>query len=270
MEEDMVKGLILFDYDGTLVDERDAIYVPTQMTKDSIKKAQEKGYFCALATGRALSYVPEGVNDLNLDGFVTCNGACVTVEGKDIFCDVFEVEELRNLIEYMDGKGLNYMLECSDHCYVKDLEESEYRHFIQNFNIPDEKFVTYTDFEELKNKVSKITLICSSAQEVKDRGSELSSKYSCSYHRNCFTFDIAKVGIHKGFGTDKIVEYYHIPKEETYAFGDGDNDIELLASVTHAVAMEKHAPQLDAVATMITGTVKEEGIYQALKKLEVI
>ena len=266
----MVKGLILFDYDGTLVDERDAIYVPTPLTKKSIQMAQEKGYFCALATGRALSYVPEGVKELNLDAFVTCNGACVTVNGEDIFCDVFEEEELFHLIEYMDEKHVNYMLECSDHCYIKDIHEAEYHHFIENFNIPDDKFVPYTDFESIKHRVSKVTLICSNAQEVKEIGQALSNRYSCSYHRNCFTFDIAKIGIHKGCGTEKIVNNYHIPKEETYAFGDGDNDVELLESVTHAIAMKVHAPQLDAVATMITGTVKEEGIYQALKKLEVI
>ena len=28
----MVKGLVLYDYDGTLVDERDAIYVPSNIT----------------------------------------------------------------------------------------------------------------------------------------------------------------------------------------------------------------------------------------------
>lgn len=266
----MVKGLILFDYDGTLVDERDKIYVPTQKTKESIQKAQAKGYLCALATGRALSYVPQGVHDLHLDGFVTSNGACVIVEGKEIFKDIFEEEELKSLIQYMDEHQLNYMLECSDHCYVKDANESEYLHFIQNFNIPDSKFLAYTDYETIKNQVTKITLICSSEKQVKECGQDLSAKYSCSYHRNCFTFDIAKKGIHKGLGTQKIVDYYHILPEETYAFGDGDNDVELLESVKHGIAMKIHAPQLDRVATHITETVKEEGIYQALKKLEVI
>ncbi|MFR4218123.1 MAG: HAD hydrolase family protein, partial [[Clostridium] innocuum] len=52
----MVKGLVLYDYDGTLVDERDEIYVPTQLTKAAISRLQDLGYLCVLATGRALSY----------------------------------------------------------------------------------------------------------------------------------------------------------------------------------------------------------------------
>ena len=71
----MVKGLVLYDYDGTLVDERDAIYVPSNITKKTISRLQDMGYLCVLATGRALSYIPSGAKDLHLDGYVTCNGA---------------------------------------------------------------------------------------------------------------------------------------------------------------------------------------------------
>ena len=42
----MVKGLVLYDYDGTLVDERDAIYVPSNITKKTISRLQDMGYLC--------------------------------------------------------------------------------------------------------------------------------------------------------------------------------------------------------------------------------
>ena len=82
--------------------------------------------------------------------------------------------------------------------------------------------------------------------------------------------DIGKKAVHKGVGAKAIMEHYGIPYEATYAFGDGDNDVELLASVRYGIAMRKHDPLLDDVAYMVTGTVKEEGIFEALKKLEVI
>ena len=94
----MIKGLVLYDYDGTLVDERDQIYVPTQATRKAISKLQDLGYLCVLATGRALSYIPNGAKDLHLDGYVTSNGAHVTIHGKVIFDDVFSDEELLKLI----------------------------------------------------------------------------------------------------------------------------------------------------------------------------
>ena len=112
----MVKGLVLYDYDGTLVDERDEIYVPTLMTKAAISHLQDLGYLCVLATGRALSYIPNGAKDLHLDGYVTSNGAYVTVHGKVIHNDVFSEEELLSLLQYMDSLSINYILEGTNLC----------------------------------------------------------------------------------------------------------------------------------------------------------
>ena len=266
----MVKGLVLYDYDGTLVDERDEIYVPTQLTKAAISRLQDLGYLCVLATGRALSYIPNGAKDLHLDGYVTSNGAYVTVHGKVIHNDVFSEEELLSLLQYMDSLSINYILEGTKFCYVKDLKESEYLHFMDNFKIPEDNFVKYRGFEDVRGRIGKITLTFPNRKQLETSGAELEKTYLCSYHRNCNTFDIAKKTIHKGVGARAIIDYFHIPMDATIAFGDGDNDVELLAGVVHGVAMRKHDPKLDAVASMVTGTVKEEGIYKALKKLEVI
>ena len=78
----MIKGLVLYDYDGTLVDERDEIYEPTVKTKKAISLLQDKGYLCVLATGRALSYIPQEARNLSLDGYVTCNGHMLQFMGK--------------------------------------------------------------------------------------------------------------------------------------------------------------------------------------------
>lgn len=266
----MVKGLVLYDYDGTLVDERDAIYVPTQKTRAAISKLQDQGYLCVLATGRALSYIPNGAKDLHLDGYVTSNGAYVTVHGKVIHNDVFTDEELSGLITYMDEANINYILEGTKFCYVKDMKEEGYLHFMDNFKIPEDNFVKYRCFEDVKGKIGKITLAFANREELNKAGEVLSDKYQCSFHRNCNTFDIGKKHSSKGVGVAAIIDYYQIDKEHTYAFGDGDNDVELLAGVTYGVAMRKHDPKLDDVAYMVTGTVKEEGIYEALKKMEVI
>ena len=146
----MVKGLVLYDYDGTLVDERDEIYVPTQLTKVAISRLQDLGYLCVLETGRALSYIPNGAKDLHLDGYVTSNGAHVTVHGKVIHNDVFSDEELLSLLQYMDSLSINYILEGTKFCYVKDLKESEYLHFMDNFKIPEDNFVKYRGFEDVR------------------------------------------------------------------------------------------------------------------------
>lgn len=263
----MIKGLVLFDYDGTLVDEREGIFVPTQRTAQSITELQQLGYLCVLATGRALSYISSGAKDLQLDGYVTSNGANVTIQDKELYRNVFADTDLQELIRFMKSRQINFILESADFCYVDDREEKNYQHFIENFKIPKDHHVDYQNFEQVKQKIEKITLAFASQQALQEGLKLLRGKYACSVHRNCNTFDIGKSINHKGIGAKVIMEHYHIPLKQTYAFGDGDNDIELLDSVGYGIAMGIHDPGLDKVASHITGTVKEDGIYQALKKL---
>lgn len=68
----------------------------------------------------------------------------------------------------------------------------------------------------------------------------------------------------KGNGIKKILDYYKIDKENTIAIGDGHNDIELFEEVNIRVAMENAHPELKKIATHITKSVKENGVYHFL------
>ena len=81
---------------------------------------------------------------------------------------------------------------------------------------------------------------------------------------------MGKHGINKAEGVKAIIDRFGIPIENTYAFGDGENDVEMLGAVGTGIAMEIHSPALDGVAKFVTDSVKNEGIYNALKKLELI
>ncbi|MEG2544847.1 MAG: Cof-type HAD-IIB family hydrolase, partial [Longicatena sp.] len=270
MEVIMIKGLVLFDYDGTLVDERDQIYVPTSKTKKAISTLQDLGYLCVLATGRALSYIPKGAKDLYLDGYITSNGANVTIHGKEIAQDVIGDEELLKIIKVSEETNVNFILEGNTFCYVKDLKDKNYLRFMDNFKLPEDNFVAYKNFEQVSQNITKITFVFENAEKLKTMKEYLEKTYSISIHHNGETFDIAKRSIHKGVGVKAIVAYYKVPMEETYAFGEGDNDVELLGSVKHAIAMKTHDKKLDAVATLVTDEVREEGIYNALRKMGVL
>ena len=66
----------------------------------------------------------------------------------------------------------------------------------------------------------------------------------------------------KGVAVGKILEYYHLDRAEAIAFGDGNNDIEMLQSVGTGVAMGNGSKQLKAVADDVCGHVAEDGIYE--------
>lgn len=65
----------------------------------------------------------------------------------------------------------------------------------------------------------------------------------------------------KGIGVEQLLRYYHLDQSEAMAFGDGNNDIEMLQAVGAGVAMENASLELKAVATGICGHVAEDGVY---------
>lgn len=266
----MKKGLVLFDYDGTLVDERDGIYVPSALTKKAISMLQDQGYLCMLATGRALSYIPQGAKDLYLDGYITCNGAYVCVHGKEILNVVFQTAQLQALLAYFDQENINYILESKEFCFVKDLKDPEYLHFLNNYKIPENNYVAYQGLKQVEGLVSKITLVFQTMEQLHAVKDVLDPYFQVSVHRNCNTFDIGLKSMNKGVGVKAVIDYYQLPFDQTIAFGDGDNDVELLASVKYGVAMGIYHKDLEDVLYMVTDTVKQEGIYKALKKLDVL
>jgi hydroxymethylpyrimidine pyrophosphatase-like HAD family hydrolase len=58
--------------------------------------------------------------------------------------------------------------------------------------------------------------------------------------------------------------------QDVYAFGDGLNDIEMLKAVGTGVAMGNGVPEAKEVADYITTDVSEDGIWNGLKKLNLI
>ena len=65
----------------------------------------------------------------------------------------------------------------------------------------------------------------------------------------------------KGIGIKKVLEYYHLDQSESLAFGDGNNDIEILQSVGTGIAMANASDKLKEVADDICGDVADDGIY---------
>ena len=46
------KGIVFFDYDGTLIDEVDGIFQMPDSTKEALTKLRENGYAVCICTGR--------------------------------------------------------------------------------------------------------------------------------------------------------------------------------------------------------------------------
>ena len=77
---------------------------------------------------------------------------------------------------------------------------------------------------------------------------------------------VAHPNADKGRSIRLVAELMGTNPKELAAFGDGQNDVDMFKQVGFGVAMGDAVPDLIRIATHITGTVKEDGVAQALNK----
>lgn len=67
---------------------------------------------------------------------------------------------------------------------------------------------------------------------------------------------------HKASGLERLVQHWGITPEQCVAFGDGNNDIEMLEAVGWGLAMANASTELKAVADEVIGHVADDGVSQ--------
>ncbi len=72
--------------------------------------------------------------------------------------------------------------------------------------------------------------------------------------------EVVRKGVHKAVGLKKIAHYFHIPQENIIAFGDEDNDLEMIEYAGIGVAMGNAIVELKKIADHETSTNQEDGI----------
>ena len=78
--------------------------------------------------------------------------------------------------------------------------------------------------------------------------------------------EIVRNGLHKAVGLSLVAQHLNIPRERIIAFGDEDNDLEMIDFAGVGVAMGNGIDQLKNIANEITASNNEDGIARVLQE----
>jgi Cof subfamily protein (haloacid dehalogenase superfamily) len=79
--------------------------------------------------------------------------------------------------------------------------------------------------------------------------------------------EFAQAGVTKGAGLDVLAEYLGFTRAQTIAFGDGENDVELVEWPAYGIAMGNAHDRVKAVARWVCPPAADEGVAQVLEAL---
>ncbi|ABK90114.1 Cof-type HAD-IIB family hydrolase [Francisella tularensis subsp. novicida] len=261
-----MKKAFFFDIDGTLVYENQGKLFVSERNIQAIKNLRKQGYKTFIATGRTQGFIPSAVLELPMDGFITANGSVVRVGDKLVYEKLFPQSAIDSVLEFCEKHNHDWLFE-GEYAYVNNLESEDLGYFYDNVIVNKDKIITT---HNLYNVTIYNALVLGRNVDVVALQHTLGNDYVTAPHNEHGYVDCYLAGHTKADGIDKVVEYLGLEEYETYAFGDGNNDLEMFDRVDVAIAMENASSQLKEKADLITKTNYNDGIYYALVKLGLI
>ena len=79
--------------------------------------------------------------------------------------------------------------------------------------------------------------------------------------------DVMAAGVSKGAGLRTLQEALEVGRDETAAFGDYLNDLEMLDAAAHSYAMANAHPRLRARARHIAAANSDNGVARAIEAM---
>lgn len=256
----MIKAAF-FDVDGTFYSHK--IHGVPESNLKALEALKRKGIKTFLATGRHFEELEDlGMDGITFDGYVMLTGQICTDQDKNlIFGNPIKREHAEFLFQAFEKKELPMMLVEKDHFYV-----NMHSDIVINGQIA---ISSPTPPIEVYEGAPVYQMVVYGGKEVEK---ELAKKVpNCTFTRwSDFGVDIISKDGGKVIGIQKVLEHYGIKREEMIAFGDGENDLDMIQFAGIGVAMGNAVAETKAVADYVTTAIDDNGIWNACKHFGLI
>ena len=270
----MAIKLIATDLDGTLLSNNKTI---SEYTKNTLRKAAERGVYIVPITGRLFEGIPEDVRTLDfLKYSINVNGSTIyDYEKKEFVYSIgMTPETALRVIDFVEQYDIIYDAYIDEWGYMsfeakkaaeKIIPEpfltliklyrkpvEDLREFITTFGKPVEKIQLFSDNSDVVKEVF---------DAVREKFPEVDATSSLENN-----IEVCDINANKGKTLLRLADMLGIKPSEIMALGDGGNDIEMLKLVGLPIAPENARDQVKAVCKDITASCNEDGVAKAIEK----
>lgn len=252
-----MKKIVFFDVDGTLLPE--GIGKVPESTVYAIKKLQEQDTGVILCTGRH----PLELKQLDLlkygfDGFVLLNGQLVLDRNMNVIsARKIEGQDKEELIALFNEKIVPMILVEKDRLYM-NFHNDNVEKVQADISSPVYDIGTYNGSD-----VFMATLFV-------PRGEEIAFTNLKSSRWHDLAMDVFLPDGGKVYGIKLFCEREGLERTDVIAFGDGDNDVEMLKYAGLGIAMGNAPDNVKNEADYVTDRVEHDGIRNALEHFGIL
>ena len=264
--------VIATDMDGTLLDPKGQLDLPR--LEKILDKLDQCDIRFVIATGNEVHRMRQLLGHLaDRVVLVVANGARIFENNELIQAQTWDDAMVDKALGHFKGR------ECQDQFVVTAMNGG----FVKEGTVFTEldKFMTPEMIEKLYQRMNfvdefdsnlfggvlKMSMVVgeerseSVLQEINDlfdgHVRAVSSGYGC--------IDILQDGIHKAWGLVELLKRWNLKPEQIMAFGDSENDIEMLEFAGISYAMENAEERVKEIATEVAPANSQAGVYQVLE-----
>ncbi|CAJ2235135.1 HAD family hydrolase [Companilactobacillus paralimentarius] len=242
--------LIATDIDGTLFDSNHEYNI--QRLNNYINQLHQQNIKFSVASGNSYSHLEQIFQQTNnIDAIVAENGAQILVDGKTIYEDTLNNDELFDIDKELNS-NLNIISLCfsgENGTYVNADSPQTNDYYINNL-------VRLEDMNDINDKIFKMNIRIDD-KELDPTVKYINDNYGDTIHAAVSGFgsiDIISARINKATGIKELCDYYNISTQNVISFGDNGNDLEMLQESGIGVAMKNSGKHIQAEADMISVT----------------
>lgn len=256
------RKILFFDIDETLISHK-TFKIPEE-TKNALKEAKRNGHLIFINTGRTKSLIGEDIKELDFDGYVCGCGTYIEANDELLYVSRVNKEKYNIILDSLKKYELNAVLEGEEAIYVDENVEDDF--LLSNLRKQNYPIKPY-DLENMT--FNKMFIRYNDNKYIENFCEDIKEMFDYIDHGKG-TRELIPIGHSKGSGIEFLINHFNIDKKNTFAFGDSNNDIPMLESVSNSIVMGNGNPDLFKKATFVTKHIDEGGIEYALKYFKLI
>lgn len=280
----MDRRIVFLDIDGTLITDRQEL---PDSAREAVGEARARGHVVFLASGRSKPEVYPWLWEVGFDGLIGSGGSFAQVGDGVLFEHLIPQDQIAELRRYFIERRIDYVFQSSQGIYpspgfighFQKLSEYLAAHPVPGGNPPDwsallEVFLRFRD--DPSAVAGKSTFVCPMDGSI--RLAEVQRDWAGTFDiipgsLNVLGVDNGELmihGVNKGTAAREVARHLGIPFEASVAFGDSENDVEMVRDCAVGVAMGNAREAVKAVADHVTERIDEDGLANAFRRIGLI
>lgn len=256
---------IFFDLDGTLIPGSTGTYSPA--VQQAFEALKRKGILLFAATGRSPYElrVTNMINGLPFDGIITLNGQYCYTKDEILYCHNFGKQDLARILQQAEKEHFPCALVEKDEMYLNFINDR----VLQVMNSIHTPMPPVRDFTDALQRDVLMVMPFLSEEDTQKLIMPLLQESTLTRWSD-YCMDIVPSDCSKRTGIQRFMHRYQLTWDEIMAFGDGDNDYDMLKSAKYGIAMKNACQKLLTGEFYVTGSVEEDGVVTALQKFHIL